>query len=401
MGQESRNSRQIPHPLGGGSLENWLRILWRYGGSLEGKGRLRAAGITLSTLLGTPFRAYESLRYRRLIARQPLDPAPVFIIGHWRSGTTHLHNLMLQDPRWGQISLLQCAAPHLYLTLRRPVASFLSRRVPERRPMDNVPTGPDAPMSEDFAMVGRSDLTHYLGYFFPRRLEETFRRTVLFEGVGDREKRRWGEDYVWTLRKAAFAAGGRPLLLKNPPNTARIGEILRLFPEAKFVHVRRDPFRVYVSTCRLMEKFIRRFSLQPIQDWQEIRTAVLRRYRLLMERYDQEKDLIPPGHLVEVRHEDTVKDPVGSVERIYTALNLPGFFDMRGPLIEYADSIRDYRTNEYKFDPETVARVQAEVGFLVERWGYSVPEATSASRPDGEVTDRRPVRPAPVRPAAR
>lgn len=380
MPDKHHKQRRLPHPLSGGTVENWLRILRRYGGSIEGGSLGRAAAISLCTLLVAPGRIYESLRYRRQIARQPLDPPPVFIIGHWRSGTTHLHNLMLQDPQWGHVSLLQCAVPHLYLTLRTPLARFLSRRIPDTRPMDNVPTGLDAPMSEDFAMVGWSDLTHYLGYFFPKRLEETFRRAVLFEGVGEGEKRRWGRTYRWMLQKATLAAGRR-LLLKNPPNTARIREVLRLFPAAKFIHVYRDPFRVYVSTCRLIDEFLRRFALQRTYDRQDVNAALLRRYRLLMERYDEEKGLIPPGNLVEVRHEETVDDPVGSVERIYETLDLPGFDEARGPLIEYADSIRDYRTNEYTFDPETVARVQDEVGFLIRRWGYSVPGTTAPARP--------------------
>lgn len=33
----------------------------------------------------------------RAIASQPLHPQPVFILGHPRTGTTHLHNLLSQD----------------------------------------------------------------------------------------------------------------------------------------------------------------------------------------------------------------------------------------------------------------------------------------------------------------
>ena len=371
-GSKSRRGWE-PHPLSGGTLGNWFRLLARYGGSIEGRSRVRAVGITLCTLLCTPFRAYETLRYRRQIARQTLDPPPVFIIGHWRSGTTHLHNLMLQDPAWGSISLLQCAIPTFYLTLRRPLTAYLSPRVPDVRPMDNVPTGLDEPMSEDFAMVGWSDLTHYVGYFFPKRLDETFRRTVLFEGVSEREKRHWGEAYRWMLKKSALAADGKRLLLKNPPNTARIREILRLFPDAKFIHVYRNPFSVYASTCRLMEKFLWRFSFQQQYDRRGMEDAVLRRYRQLMERYDAEKDLVPPGNLIEVRHEDSVSDPVGTVARIYEELQLPGFEAIRPRLSAYAESIRDYRMNVYDFDAETIAKVRHELGFLLDRWGYAIP----------------------------
>lgn len=36
--------------------------------------------------------------YSQAVARQPLHPEPVFILGHPRTGTTHLHNLLSRDP---------------------------------------------------------------------------------------------------------------------------------------------------------------------------------------------------------------------------------------------------------------------------------------------------------------
>ena len=38
------------------------------------------------------------LLFGRRISRQPLHPEPVFILGHPRTGTTHLHNLLALDP---------------------------------------------------------------------------------------------------------------------------------------------------------------------------------------------------------------------------------------------------------------------------------------------------------------
>ena len=55
----------------------------------------------LINLINWPFRTYERLfinpRYKQLKEGTEI----IFIIGHWRSGTTHLHNLMAQDPQMG------------------------------------------------------------------------------------------------------------------------------------------------------------------------------------------------------------------------------------------------------------------------------------------------------------
>jgi len=40
---------------------------------------------------------------------------PVFILGVWRSGTTHLHNLLTRDTRFGYANLYQALNPHTFL----------------------------------------------------------------------------------------------------------------------------------------------------------------------------------------------------------------------------------------------------------------------------------------------
>ena len=177
------------------------------------------------------------------------------IIGHWRSGTTNLHNYLLQDPRFGCVSLLHCLAPHEFLTLRRLARRLLRHLIFSRRPMDRMKTGLEEPMSEDFALVGVTDQTHYLGYFFPRLLEQTFRETVLFDGVSPEHIDRWAADYERLLKKVTMACQGRPLVLKNPANTGRIRQLVRRFPQMRFVFVRRNPYVVHASTVRLMERF--------------------------------------------------------------------------------------------------------------------------------------------------
>lgn len=375
----SMPSRWAPHPLASTTSANWWRILRRYGGQVDRTGLMRSLGISATTTVGAPLRLFERLRYGRAVARQPLEPAPVFILGHWRSGTTNLHNLFLQDEQFGHVSLLHCLLPNAPFTLGRRLSGLLNRVVPSTRPMDAVPTGLQAPMSEDFLMVGRSDLTHYLGYFFPQRLEETFRRTVLFEGVREEEIDRWKRDYLWLLRLIARDNGGRRLVLKNPPHTGRIRHVLEMFPEARFVHVYRDPFRVYASTCRLMDKFVEMFGLQRY-DRAALRDAVLRRHRLLFERYFRDRDLIPADNLVEFPHEEIVADPVTAMERIYAKLRIAGFESVRPRLERYAESIAGYETNRYTFDAETIERIEAELGFLIDGWNYDRPEAAEAEQ---------------------
>lgn len=38
------------------------------------------------------------------ISKQSLHPEPIFILGAYRSGTTHLHNLLAQDPAFAYVT---------------------------------------------------------------------------------------------------------------------------------------------------------------------------------------------------------------------------------------------------------------------------------------------------------
>ena len=66
---------------------------------------------TASVLARIPFYQFERLIHARAINDLELPSDPIFIIGHWRSGTTHLHNLFSQDPQFGSINFLQTALP--------------------------------------------------------------------------------------------------------------------------------------------------------------------------------------------------------------------------------------------------------------------------------------------------
>lgn len=356
------------HPLAGTSLPNWWRVLRHHGG-VNGSAITNAAGVTFMSASTAPVRWYESLRHGRAIAAQKLDPSPVFIIGHWRSGTTNMHNHLLRDPQFGCLSYHQCVFPLGFLTMERLVKSVLARKTPKTRIIDQVEAGVDEPMSEDFAMGCLTDMTHYHGYYFPKDADRIFRRTVLFEGTSQADIDRWERQYRYLLQKVAYAAGGRRLLLKNPPHTGRIRQLLKMFPQAKFIHVYRNPFAVFSSTCKLMDTFLRLFSFQKY-DERETRTHVLTRYELLMRRYLDDYSQIPSENLIEVAHEEMTSEPMQVLERIYRRLNLPGFEAAKSKFADYVESLRGYKNNIYRFDDETVHRIRTHCQFTMDRWGY-------------------------------
>lgn len=359
------------HPLVGTTLTNWWRVNRRYARHIAPGQWKRRMLIRGCAYLGWPIRWFEALRLHSKISKLDMLP-PVFIVGHWRSGTTNFHNHLLQDPQFGYVSLLHCLLSPSFLTLEKPARWFMRNRLPATRPMDSVPVGLDEPMSEDFAMCCLSEFTHYHRYFFPESNDEVFNRTIFFEGLSDKEISKWHTMYDYLLRKVSVACEGKRLILKNPPHTGRIRQLVRFYPDAKFVHVYRNPYEVFASTRKLFQKFLKLFSFQNY-GLAELEDNVLGDYARIMRRFMDDEHLIPPENYVQVRHEDVVNDGVGTLQKVYEKLNLPGFEAMRPKLEEYVRSISDYQTNIYHFDDDLVAKIHQHCGFAIDKWGYRPP----------------------------
>jgi len=360
---------QLPHILYFSTLRNWLRLLWLYGRQFDVAQWPRALQITIFVVVTVPIRVFERLRFGSAVRRHRLSEPPIFIVGHWRSGTTNMHNLLLQDPQFASVTMLHCAIPSGFLTWGWLARRILKRRLPKSRPMDAVPLGIDEPMSEDFALAGLTHMSHYLNYFFPRIAELTFRRTVLFEDVSPHDVAHWSDHYEFLLRKISYAAGGKRLLLKNPPNLGRIPEVLKRFPDARFIHVYRNPWLVHASSMKLMQRFTENLAFQSY-DHAEVETFISRRYAAIMEKWFADRALIPPENLIELRHEDIVSQPLKVVESVYRQFCLETWPDIEPRLVSYIQSLAGYQNNEYRFDTEYLARISPYVTAIADDLGY-------------------------------
>ncbi len=368
------------HPAAIGSFRNWMRLL-RLGGGIDAAYVTRALFVALTTLLTSPLRLWERARYGRRIRRTAIHPSPVFIIGHWRSGTTHLHNLLCQDENLGYLTTFQAMAPGFYLvgdgSIKRFVAKVAASRYPTRL-IDNIPLAFDAPQEDEYAVANLSPHSFIHTFSFPRRAEEIFERCVLFEGPSDAARSQWIEAYLKVLRKATLACGGKRLVVKNCAHTARIGTLLELFPDAKFVHIHRDPYEIFLSTVHMHTTVLPRSQLQKIEP-ERVEAHVLRFYDRLMRRFLAETSLIPDGNLVEIRFDDLEASPLDQLRRVYDGLGLPGFAAAEPAFRSYLDSVSGYRKNAYELDGDVVAKVNEHWPYAFEAWGYERLEPSSDS----------------------
>jgi hypothetical protein len=291
------------------------------------------------------------------------------VLGHWRTGTTHLQNLLAQDTdQFAYANTYQVVNPHTFLRTEEVHTRRFAWLVPSKRPMDNMALSFQTPQEDEFAPCLMSLRSLYLGISFARR-EEQYSRYLTFRDVPREELEEWKAAFTWFLKKLTFKYH-RPLVLKSPPHTARIRLLLEMFPEARFVHIHRNPYTVFQSFRHYFDTamwytYLQRPDLPGIDD------RLIRRYNVLYDAFFAERSLIPQGHFHEVGFERLERDPMGEMQQLYESLGLPGFGEFKPKLQRYVDSLSDYRKNEFhELDPAWRAKIAHAWQRSFDEWHY-------------------------------
>ncbi|MBS0263551.1 MAG: sulfotransferase [Planctomycetes bacterium] len=346
----------------------WLKLLAANGFRIPPRFWPRTAFTTAISLVNTAWWAtIESFKYSTT-ARQEV-PAPIFILGHWRSGTTHLHNLMSIDERFAYPRFDQVMIPSTFVTGQWVLWAFSSLLLPrDRMGVDVVKMSPDVPWEEEFALNILTQMSPYAAWSFPHRVEH-YERYITFRGVPQHEIDEWKAAFVWFLKKLTLKLQ-RPLIMKSPPHTGRIKLILEMFPDAKFVHIHRNPFTVYQSTKHLQLKSWEYCALQT-PDEASVHGQVIRQYRLMMDAFFEERSLIPAGRFYEVSFAELEKDPLCLLERVYQNLSLPDFSVVKPKIESYCQSLSNYKKNKH-IDMPAAVRDEVSTAWRrsFEEWNY-------------------------------
>ena len=371
---EKRKNARIAVKMGpslGSPLQNWLKLIFSNGFFVKLKYYPRLYLTLIVSIIGIPFRIFEHRKFRKKIELSNIINPPIFILGHWRSGTTYLHNLLTQDPQFGYISMLEASFPKSFL-ITNFFKFFMKSFLPKKRPMDNMEMGLDFPQEEEMAIGNLIPFSFYNALYFPEKLMENYYKYICLDYVSKKVLEKWQKAYLYLLKKTTLTVKGKQLILKNPANTTRIGLLLKLFPDAKFIHIYRNPYVVFVSMKNFYKTTIRQFMLQEVS-MSEIEKFILIIYKEMMEKYFREKKLIPKENLIEIKFEDLERDPIGNVERIYKHLKLKGFSRVRNRFEKYLLLLNNYKKNVYTFKKEKINLVNEYWNFTINNWKYKFP----------------------------
>ncbi len=356
----------IKHPLAYTSFMNLIKLLISNGG-IDRKYILKTIFILFLSLITTPLRIYEKLKFGKKLESINIQEPPIFILGHWRSGTTYLHQLMTQDPNFGYVSMFQAMAPEIFLVGQKFLKGEINKFIPKKRRMDNVNVSFDSPEEEEWALANKRPYTSYLTNVFPKELR-------VVEADSEEIKNEWKNAYMSILKKSSFYFDEKKLVIKNPLNTTRVKLLLEMFPDAKFIHIYRNPYMVYASRRHSLNTLSTDFALQSVKLDEETQDLYLFGcYQSVMQKFFSEKHLIKPENFIEIKYEDFVGNEIVELQKIYEQFHLPNFEQAQEVFQKYLDSHVNYKTNKHSLDEATLSKVYNALKFTIDQWQYSPP----------------------------
>jgi hypothetical protein len=391
--------RTAPRTWIGMGVRPWLRLLHANRYAIDPGCLPWAVLIGLLAPLNSALGILQRATHGRRIDQTRIEPPPLFILGHWRSGTTWLHELLGLDARHACPSTYACLFPSHFLLTERRATRLFHASATVRRPMDDMEMGWSHPQEDEFALCNLGLPTPYHAFAFPNR-PPPHPEYLDLEGVPPEALERWKRALRDFVRAVALQAGEvdgggpRRVVLKSPAHTARVRVLRELFPGARFVHIVRNPFEVIPSTLRAWTKLYHAFGLQRprVTDLEE---RVVTSYTRMTAALERARPLVAPSHFHELRYEELVAEPLERLGELYRHLELGDLGPVLPAVQAYRARTAGHRPHRHAPSPELAGRIARIAAPIIERYGYRAPAAGRPGRPAG-----RAARPAGTRPGA-
>jgi hypothetical protein len=366
----------------GMTLKPWFGLLARNRFAISPRRLPMAIDVTLCAAMNSLFGMAQRIFCGRAIERTEISNPPVFIVGHWRTGTTWLHEMLARDPRFTAPTTYECLVPsHALLTA--PIWALSRFRAPKTRPMDGMAFDYDRPQEDEFAMMNLGAGSFLETFAFPNH-RPIRAGTIALAGLDDAERRQWVATRTRFLKQVLYraqraarrnSADTPRLVLKAPQDTARLALLNSAFPGACFIHLVRKPEDIFASTAKLWRSLGETQGLQtPCWDAQpdgapSLDEFVLSTFEQLYRDFDAQQRQLRPEQIIDVRYEDMARDPAGTLDRIYAHFGW-------GEAVKTGE--RGRATRRYQLAPAIKAEIARRWSFYGERFGYPAARSEAA-----------------------
>jgi hypothetical protein len=328
-------------------------------------------GVSLITPVNEVLWAIQQVLMGRKIRKVEINEPPIFILGHWRSGTTFLHELLVDDNGFASPNTYQCFAPSHFLVSGSIITRFGGFLLPKKRPMDEMAAGWLLPQEDEFALMNLGLESPYLRIAFPHTQDKHL-EYLNFADLSEAELQAWKVGFLNFIKSLTIAHSGRRLVLKSPTHTGRIAELHQMFPNARFIHLTRDPRKLFPSTMRLWRSLDQVQSLHDSYNEDQLIQYVRDCMDRMYTGYHRGRESVPSSHVMDVKYEDLVADPKNTVRRIYEQMELGDFDKVSAGLDQKLVGHKEYRTNRHNVDEHWEKQVMSYCADYAARYGYKI-----------------------------
>ncbi len=249
--------------------------------------------------------------------------APIFILGLPRSGTTFLHGLLAHDP--------DNLVPRAWQTIHpEPRRADFDPACDRRAKIVNRQLKFFGGISPEFSQLhpidadGPQECSEITSHVFQSLRFDTTFRVPDYQAWIDRR----GHDEAFLFHRKFLqvlqcGASGRNWVLKCPDHSFCLGAILKIYPDARFVVVHRDPVRVFASVAHLTEVLRRPFlkNIDPLEIGAQVTERWIEGAKRLVQ-FDQRGD-VESCRKIHIHYDELAAAPMAAIARIYAQFDLP------------------------------------------------------------------------------
>jgi hypothetical protein len=243
--------------------------------------------------------------------------------------------------------------------------------MPKKRPIDNMEAGFDRPQEDEFALVSMGLPSPYRNIIFSNNGLNIDTDYLTLRNVSTEDRKKWLDGLDEFLKTLTLLSPGKRIILKSPPHTGRIKTLLERYPDAKFIHIHRNPYSIFPSTYNLWMRLSKDEGAQrPTGKGME--DYIFDSLNTMYDAFEEDVKNLPSNQFCDIAYKDLTSAPVETLEKIYRSLELEGFDEARLAFEQYADSQKEYKKNKFSMEPELQSQIAKRWRRYFERYGYEV-----------------------------
>jgi hypothetical protein len=264
-------------------------------------------------------------------------------------------------------TLFDVAIPDGFLSsykFYKPIMQFM---VSKHRPMDMVKMGIDEPQEDEYAIFRMTDFSPLERLIFPETPGYFLMTCDSFLPV-EEKRGEWEKSFLLFFKKLYYRSG-KTIVSKNPFNSLRINEIRKIFPEARFIHIYRHPFKVIPSAINMFHIIQNQNCLNNYGTKPTI-TEVSEVFDKIMTVIRRDLSALPQESYHEIRFEDFESDPIQSLKSIYQTLKFEFSDEFEKKVRVYLSEVKDYKKNEFHLTEEEKNTISATLEHHMKYYRY-------------------------------